>query len=100
MGFSTFWRPFLQPGSYQSRRLGTPPRFLMMASTTLFRDAIQEVANATNAIESLNYSLRKIVKGRGAFPSDEAIRKLLYLGLREASVKRQRFGTETTRIWH
>ena len=46
--------------------------------------------HATNAIESLNYSLRKIVKGRGAFPNDDAVRKLLYLGLREASKKWKR----------
>ena len=41
----------------------------------------------TNAIESLNYSLRKIIKGRGAFPHDDTIRKLLYLGLKNASKK-------------
>ena len=35
----------------------------------------------TNAIESLHYSLRKVLKGRGAFPNDEAIVKLVYMGL-------------------
>ena len=52
--------------------------------------AIRKVVYTTNAIESLNYSLRKIVKGRGAFPNDEAVRKLLYLGLREAAKKWKR----------
>ena len=49
--------------------------------------AIRKVVYTTNAIESLNYSLRKIIKGRGAFPHDDAIKKLLYLGLRNASKK-------------
>ena len=37
------------------------------------------------AIESLNYSLRKIIQGQGAFPHDDAIRKLLYHGLKNVS---------------
>lgn len=49
--------------------------------------AIRKVVYTTNAIESLNYSLRKVIKGRGAFPHDDAIKKLLYLGLRNASKK-------------
>lgn len=48
---------------------------------------IRRVVYTTHAIESLNYSLRKIIKGRGAFPHDDAIRKLLYLGLKNASKK-------------
>ena len=36
----------------------------------------------TNAIESLHMRLRKIVKIRGHFPSDEAATKLLFLALR------------------
>src|SRR6058998_2894250 len=41
----------------------------------------------TNAIESLNYSLRKVLKGRGTFPNDEAIVKLLYMGLQHVAKK-------------
>ena len=41
----------------------------------------------TNAIESVNYSLRKLTRHRGAFPSDEALLKLLYLALRNISKK-------------
>ena len=41
----------------------------------------------TNAIESLNYSMRRILKKRGAFPNDESIMKLLYLGLKNVSKK-------------
>ena len=36
----------------------------------------------TNAIESLNARLRKIIKTRGHFPSDEAATKLIWLALR------------------
>ena len=36
----------------------------------------------TNAIESLHMQLRKIIKTRGHFPTDEAATKLLYLALR------------------
>ena len=36
----------------------------------------------TNAIESLNFQLRKITKNRGHFPDDDAAMKLLYLGIR------------------
>ena len=39
----------------------------------------------TNAIESANFSLRKLIKARASFPKDEAAVKLLYLGLRNIS---------------
>lgn len=42
---------------------------------------IRKVIYTTNAIESVNMSLRKISKTRGAFPSDEALLKLFYLAL-------------------
>ena len=42
---------------------------------------------STNAIESLHATLRKSLKVRGHFPSGEAASKLLYLALRNASVK-------------
>lgn len=43
---------------------------------------IRRVLTTTNAIESLHSQLRKIIKTRGHFPSDEAAAKLLYLALR------------------
>jgi len=46
-----------------------------------FPPEIRWVLYTTNAIESLNYSMRKVLKNRGAFPNDESIFKLLYLGL-------------------
>ena len=39
----------------------------------------------TNAIESLNAKLRRAVRTRGHFPTDEAAMKLLYLVLRQAA---------------
>ena len=48
---------------------------------------IRKIIYITNAIESLNMSLRKIIKNRGHFPSDEAATKLLYLALRNAAKK-------------
>ncbi|SPS02386.1 putative transposase, IS256 family [Cupriavidus taiwanensis] len=41
----------------------------------------------TNAIESINAQLRKIIKTRGHFPSDEAATKLLWLALRNITGK-------------
>ena len=43
---------------------------------------IRRVIYTTNAIESVNFSLRKLIKNRASFPTDEAAMKLLYLGLR------------------
>jgi len=48
---------------------------------------IRKAIYTTNAIESLNMSLRKITKNRGHFPNDEAMFKLLYLALRNIARK-------------
>ena len=48
---------------------------------------IRRAVYTTNAIESLNMSLRKIIKTRASFPNEEAAFKLLYLALRNASKK-------------
>lgn len=44
----------------------------------------------TNAIESLHMQLRKIIKARGHFPSDEAALKLIWLALRNIEAKCER----------
>jgi transposase-like protein len=44
--------------------------------------AVRKIIYTTNAIESMHMQLRKIVKNRGHFPTDEAASKLLYLALR------------------
>ena len=47
-----------------------------------FPPAIRRVIYTTNAIESVNARLRKILKTRGHFPNDEAASKLIWLALR------------------
>ena len=49
----------------------------------------------TNAIESLHMTLRKIIKTRGSFPTDDAATKLLYLALRNVKKGWKR----STREW-
>jgi putative transposase len=47
-----------------------------------FPPAVRKVIYTTNAIESVNARIRKIIKTRGHFPSDEAASKLIWLALR------------------
>jgi transposase-like protein len=47
-----------------------------------FPPAVRRVIYTTNAIESINAQLRKIIKTRGHFPSDDAASKLIWLALR------------------
>ena len=51
----------------------------------MFPPAIRKVIDTTNAIESINAQLRRAVKTRGHFPSDEAATKLLWLVLRNVT---------------
>ena len=48
---------------------------------------IRKAIYTTNAIESLNMSLRKVTRNRGHFPNDDAMFKLLYLALRNIAKK-------------
>jgi putative transposase len=52
-----------------------------------FSPEIRKVVYTTNAVESLNRSLRKVIKTRAAFPNEEAALKLLYLALENAAKK-------------
>jgi len=47
-----------------------------------FPPAVRKVIYTTNAIESVNARLRKIIKTRGHFPNDDAANKLIWLALR------------------
>jgi putative transposase len=47
-----------------------------------FSPEIGRLIYTANAIESLNAGLRKIIKTRGHFPTDEAVGKLIWLALR------------------
>jgi len=55
-----------------------------------FGPGLRKVIYTTNSIESLNYQLRKIIKNRGHFPSDDAVVKLLWLAIRNIEDKRAR----------
>ena len=55
-----------------------------------FPPMLRRVIYTTNAIESLNYQLRKVTKNRGHFPSDEAAVKLLWLAICNIEDKRAR----------
>jgi putative transposase len=55
-----------------------------------FPPMLRRVIYTTNAIESLNYQLRKIIKNRSQFPSDEAVVKLLWLAICNIEDKRAR----------
>ncbi len=57
---------------------------------------LRRIIYTTNAIESINFQLRKITKTRGHFPDKDAAMKLLYLGLRNISfTSRRESGTGT-----
>jgi putative transposase len=60
-----------------------------------FPPEIRRIIYTTNAIESLNSSLRKLLHYRGHFPNDEAVTKLLYLALRNVEARWNR----CTRDW-
>jgi len=55
-----------------------------------FPPEVRKVIYTTNSIESLNYQLRKIIKNRGHFPSDDAVVKLLWLAICNIEDKRAR----------
>ncbi len=62
-----------------ARRLGVPHDLLRLLS------GYSACAYTTNAIKSLNYSPRKIIKNRGDFLDDEAVLKLLYIAIQNAA---------------
>ncbi len=49
--------------------------------------AVRRILSTTNAIESLHMQLRKIIKTRGHFPTDEAAMKLLYLAIQNVQAR-------------
>ncbi|WP_285660001.1 IS256 family transposase [Actinomycetospora sp. NBRC 106375] len=55
-----------------------------------FPPELRRIIYTTNAIESLNFQLRKIIKNRGHFPTDDAVIKLLWLAIRDIEDKRAR----------
>ena len=52
-----------------------------------FPEEIRKIIYTTNAVESLNSTMRKIIKTRGSFPSEESALKLLYLAIQNLTAK-------------
>lgn len=52
-----------------------------------FPPSVRRVIYTTNALENVHRQLRKIIKTRGHFPTDEAATKLLWLALRNITAK-------------
>lgn len=55
-----------------------------------FPPEIRKIIYTTNAIESFNYQIRKIIKNRGQFPTDDAVVKLIWLAIADIEDKRAR----------
>lgn len=55
-----------------------------------FPEAVRRIIYTTNAIEALNSKLRRAVRTRGHFPTDDAATKLLYLALNRAAAQWKR----------
>ncbi len=51
---------------------------------------ILKIIYTTNAIESFNYQIRKVIKNRGHFPTDDAVIKLIWLAIADIEDKRAR----------
>ncbi len=62
--------------------------------------AVRRLIYTTNAIESLHSQLRKIIKTRGHFPSDDAATKLIWLALRNITAERGRSVREWREAMH
>jgi putative transposase len=50
-----------------------------------YPEPVRKAIYTTNAIESLNYSLRKITRNKSSFPDDDSIYKVMFLAIRNAS---------------
>ena len=60
---------------------------------------LRKIVYTTNAIESINFQLRKITKNRGHFPDTDSAMKLIYLGLRNISSTRGGYSGTGTHNW-
>ena len=80
--FETKWDES-HPSIGQSRRRNRDRLIPFLA----YSPEIRKVIYTTNAIESINMSLRKVTKNRGSFPNDESMLKLLYLALNNIAKK-------------
>lgn len=61
-----------------------------------YSENIRKIVYTTNPIESLNSGLRKVTNGKGCFVNEEALKKVLYLRIKELKEKR---GKNKTNNW-
>ena len=50
-------------------------------------DEIRKCIYTSNAVEAVNSALRKVTRGKGAFPSESSVYKILYLRIKELKEK-------------
>ncbi|WP_252153385.1 transposase, partial [Escherichia coli] len=72
---------FLRKFSLQDSRGGS------VATVFVYPEAIRKVIYTTNAIESLNSVIRHAIKKRKVFPTDESVKKVVWLAIQSASQK-------------
>jgi transposase-like protein len=72
---------------YPAIRKSWEQRWADLSEFFKYPDDIRKAIYTTNAIESLNFSLRKVTKNKQIFPNDNAIYKILYLAIGNASKK-------------
>lgn len=73
--FSKQWKKYPQITALWQRNWHHVSPFLA------YPQPIRKIIYTTNAIESLNKSIRKVIKNKASFPTDEAVRKLIYLAI-------------------
>jgi hypothetical protein len=71
------------------------PDFPRVIPLFAFPEDIRKVIYTTNAIESVNMTLRKVTRNHRIFPSDEAVYKVVYLAMRNIAVARGRCRSAT-----
>lgn len=59
---------------------------------------IRKMIYTTNAIESVNSCLRKVTRGKGSFPNEESVMKILYLRIKELEKKWEKPISNWTKI--
>ncbi len=55
--------------------------------TSVYPPAVRRMIDTTNAVGTLHRSLRKVIKTRGSFPTNEADIKLLFLAIKHSGVR-------------
>ncbi len=63
------------------------PHWSRVIPLFVFPEDIRKVIYATNAIESVNMTLRKVTRNHQIFPSDEAVFKVIYLAIQNIAEK-------------